>query len=265
MSDNTAKAQATVSDTPRDSKLKKLAALKEKGINPYPHVFKRTHKPQELQDRYAGLAAGTETQDGVSVAGRVMSLRNSGMFIDLHDPSGKIQIFCHKDSMSEAHLELVGLVDIGDIIGVHGTIRRTPRNELSVRATEVQVLTKSIQPLPEKHHGLTDVEARYRQRYVDLIMNDESRLTLRTRSKIVALIREYMNAMGAIEVETQARTQPREWRTGFLEVIGHRGKKNLSGSGRRGHGGNFSRIVIREGEACKAVIRRECCLGAQDA
>jgi lysyl-tRNA synthetase class 2 len=124
------------------------------------------------------------------------------MFIDLHDPSGKIQVFSHKDSSPEEVIKQLDFLDIGDIIGVTGTVRRTPRGELSVRVQEIQLLTKSFLPLPEKYHGLSDVEARYRQRYLDLIMNDGSRDVLRARSKIITSIRTFMNNMGALEVET---------------------------------------------------------------
>ncbi len=188
--------------TPHEAKEQKLQGLIKAGINPYPHVFDRTHQAVELQNKYAALENGAETQDVVRVAGRIMAMRNNGMFIDLMDASGKIQVFCHKDSMDEAALSVLDYFDIGDIIGAEGTIRRTPRGELSVRTTSAVMLTKSLQPLPEKYHGLSDVEQRYRQRYLDLIMNEESRVTLRTRSKIVSFIRNYMDGMGAIEVET---------------------------------------------------------------
>ncbi|MFA7275208.1 MAG: lysine--tRNA ligase [Pseudobdellovibrionaceae bacterium] len=184
------------------SKLKKLTALEESGANAFPHKFVRTHKPGELQERYADLAPSTETEDRVTIAGRIMAMRNNGMFIDLHDPSGKIQAFCHKDSTPAAEMAKLEFMDIGDIIGVTGTIRRTPRGELSVRALELTMLTKSMLPLPEKYHGLSDVEQRYRQRYLDLIMNEESRHVLRTRTHILRAIREFMNNMGALEVET---------------------------------------------------------------
>ncbi len=189
-------------DDPRAAKERKLQAMIADGVNPYPHVFPRDARPGELHEKYARLADGADTTDTVHVAGRVMAMRNSGMFIDLQDPSGKIQIFCHKDTMSTDALKVLEYLDIGDIIGVAGTVRRTPRGELSVRAVTVQVLTKSLAVLPEKYHGLSDIEARYRQRYVDLIMNDDSRRVLRTRSKIIAMIREYMWNMGGIEVET---------------------------------------------------------------
>ncbi len=138
----------------------------------------------------------------VSVAGRVMAERNNGMFIDLMDTSGRMQIFCHKDSMSEDELAKLKFLDIGDIIDATGTMRRTPRGELSVRCTEINILTKSTLPLPDKYHGLTDIEQRYRQRYIDLIMNEESKATLLTRSKILRFLRDYLNDSGAIEVET---------------------------------------------------------------
>lgn len=187
---------------PRAAKERKLQELKDAGINPYPHVFARSAKAHELQEKYAGLANGVETEDVAQVAGRVMAIRNSGMFIDLNDPSGKIQVFCHKESMSEAELENLKYIDLGDIIGAVGTVRRTPRGELSVRASRVQMLNKTLAVLPEKHHGLTDIEQRYRQRYLDLIVNDDSRRVLRLRSQIVAKIREYLTSIGGLEVET---------------------------------------------------------------
>ena len=123
------------------------------------------------------------------VAGRILAIRNSGMFIDLHDASGKIQIFSHKDFLPEAGLALLRLLDIGDVIGVEGRVRRTPRGELTVNAAALTVLAKALRPLPEKYHGLADIELRYRQRYVDLIVNPQSRETLRRRSRVVAAMR----------------------------------------------------------------------------
>ncbi len=194
--------EAPLSTNPREAREQKLVELRKRGIDPYPHNFPRSHQAKELQDKYASLENGVETQDEVAVAGRIMAMRNNGMFLDLTDASGKIQVFCHKDTMSEEELSKLELFDIGDIVGAKGTIRRTPRGELSVRTKEIFMLTKSMLPLPEKYHGLTDVEARYRQRYLDLIMNEESRETLRKRSKIVSCIRRYMEDLGAIEVET---------------------------------------------------------------
>jgi lysyl-tRNA synthetase class 2 len=189
-------------DDPRQAKERKLQAMIAAGINPYPHVFPRDARPGDLQEKYAGLKDGEETTDHVHVAGRIMAMRNSGMFIDLQDPSGKIQIFCHKDTMSADALKVLEYLDIGDIIGAAGTVRRTPRGELSVRAETVQVLTKSLAVLPEKYHGLADIEMRYRQRYVDLIVNDDSRRVLRMRAQIVSQIRAYLINIGGLEVET---------------------------------------------------------------
>lgn len=203
MSDKAAaQNQATAITNPHEAKAHKLALLREAGYDPYPHKFDRSHKAGELQDKYKDLESGVETEDRVAVAGRIMAMRNNGMFLDLNDPTGKIQVFCHKDSMSEDQLQKLNFMDIGDIVGAAGTIRRTPRGELSVRAREIDMLTKSLEVLPEKHHGLTDVEQRYRQRYVDLIMNEESRSKLLMRSKIISTVRKFMESEGAIEVET---------------------------------------------------------------
>ena len=186
----------------RASKLRKKDALESAGLQAYPHAFDRADLAQAVQDTYADLPDGTDTEDSVTVAGRIRAMRNNGMFIDLRDASGKIQIFCHKDRSPAEELEKLAHFDIGDIIGVTGLVRRTPRGELSIAAQELTMLTKSVLPLPEKYHGLSDVEQRYRQRYLDLIMNDESRETLRARSTIISTVRKTMEEMGAIEVET---------------------------------------------------------------
>jgi lysyl-tRNA synthetase class 2 len=189
-------------DPLRAARLAKLEGLRELGIDPYPYAFARTDEASEIDRRYAGLAAGAETGEQVRVAGRIRAIRNSGMFIDLHDPSGKIQIFCHRDHLDPQNLAAVRLLDIGDLIGVEGLVRRTPRGELTVNATAVSVLAKTLRPLPEKYHGLADVELRYRQRYLDLIVNPESRDTLRSRSRIVAALRNHLVTRGYLEVET---------------------------------------------------------------
>jgi lysyl-tRNA synthetase class 2 len=186
----------------RQNRLEKLDKLRSQGINPYPYGFDKSHDNAQLQALYQGLTDGTETTDVVRVAGRVMALRNSGMFLDVADPTGKIQVFCHKENLDEAQQALLKLVDIGDIIGATGIIRRTPRGELSVKTTQLVILSKSVLPLPEKYHGLTDVETRYRQRYLDLIMNPDSADTLRKRSQIIVAIRGFMQAQGFLEVET---------------------------------------------------------------
>jgi len=187
---------------PREARLAKLEAYKAAGKNPYAYNYPKTHNASELHAKYSELPDGEETTDVVAVAGRVMAMRNNGMFLDVKDTSGRIQVFCHKDSMSEDFLSNLNYLDLGDIVGAKGTMRRTPRGELSVRATEVELVTKSLEPLPEKHKGLTDIETRYRQRYLDLIANDESALPLLTRSKIINFLRQYLNKMGAVETET---------------------------------------------------------------
>ena len=184
-------------------RVEKRQALEAMGLNPYPYRFEPTHNAQALQQQYATLEAGTETQDAARVAGRVMALRNSGLFLEVMDTTGKLQVFCHKESLApEAGLDWLKLVDIGDMIGAEGTIRRTPRGELSLRATTLTLLSKNMAPLPEKYHGLTDMEARYRQRYVDLIMNEDSRNTLRLRCTMVSQLRQALLQRGFMEVET---------------------------------------------------------------
>jgi lysyl-tRNA synthetase class 2 len=186
----------------RIARLEKLEALKRLGVNPYPYRFDRDRLAADIERDFAELPAGTETETQVKVSGRIRAIRNSGLFIDLHDSSGKIQVFCHKDFLSPEQIERVRLLDLGDMIGVTGLVRRTPRGELTVNAREVEILAKALLPLPEKYHGLSDVETRYRQRYLDLIMNPESRETLRRRSIIVSTIRGFMTEKGFLEVET---------------------------------------------------------------
>ena len=186
----------------RAARIEKLKALRAMGVDPYPYGFTRTAEARELEARYASLATGAVTEDRVAVAGRVRAIRNSGMFIDLHDTGGKIQIFSHKDHLPPEQLALVKLLDLGDLIGVEGIVRRTPRGELTINSAKVTVLAKALLPLPEKFHGLADIELRYRQRYLDLIMNEESRETLRRRSHIVATLRRVLIGLGFLEVET---------------------------------------------------------------
>ncbi len=186
----------------RAARLQKLEELRRLGCDPYPNSFLRTAEAKALEERYRALPAGTETEDRVAVAGRIRAIRNSGMFIDLHDSSGKIQIFSHKDHLPPTQLTLLRLLDLGDVIGVEGLVRRTPRGELTVNSRRVTVLAKALLPLPEKFHGLADLETRYRQRYLDLAVNEESRITLRRRSQAVAALRRILTERGYLEVET---------------------------------------------------------------
>jgi lysyl-tRNA synthetase class 2 len=197
-----AAVRAEADDPFRRARLDKLETLRDMGIDPYPVSFARADEAAELDRRYAAIPAGSETGDRVTVAGRIRAIRNSGMFIDLHDASGKIQIFSHKDYLRPDDLPLLRLLDIGDLIGVTGLVRRTPRGELTVNAERLTMLAKALRPLPEKYHGLADIELRYRQRYLDLIMNPRSRETLRRRSRIVAAMRAFLIERGYLEVET---------------------------------------------------------------
>lgn len=188
----------------RAERVRKLNALRDAGINPYPYKYERTAKAAQLQEKYKDLANGTETEDIVRVCGKVMNERNTWQFIDLYDDSGKIQVLCDKkaglpEGWNEDQLKLL---DKGDYIGIEGIVRRTPRGELSVKARKVELLAKSLQPLPDSWDGFTDVEARYRHRYVDLIMNPEVRETLRKRSLIVRYMREFLDNHGFYEIET---------------------------------------------------------------
>lgn len=182
----------------------KRQALIDAGVNPYPIASKVTAHAKDLEEKYAGLEAGADTQDVYSLAGRVRAIRGQGklMFVVLEDVSGKIQLFCRVNDMDEKSWELLRQLDMGDIIQAEGPVVRTRRGELSLAPRSIVLLSKSMRPLPEKFHGLTDREIRYRQRYLDMIMNPEVREVFRKRSRIVSLIRSYMEADGYIEVET---------------------------------------------------------------
>lgn len=189
-------------ETLRSTRLQKLNDLADKGINPYPYTFDRTVSAAQLQEKYKELLPEQEDTEVFNVAGRIMAMRNTGMFMDLVDSSGKIQLFLHKENIDEEKIKLLKLLDVGDIIGVYGTVRRTPRGELSVKVKDFKILSKSLLPLPEKWHGLTDVETRYRQRYLDMIMNQDVRDVFLKRSCIIKEIRDYLTKRGFLEVET---------------------------------------------------------------
>lgn len=189
-------------DHVRKTRIQKLTDIADKGTNPFKYSFGKNISAKALQEKYKDLEAGAETDDWYAVAGRITAIRNTGMFMDLQDDSGKIQLFCHKENMGVDKFKELKLLDIGDIIGCTGAVRRTPRGELSLKVKEVVLLTKSLRALPEKFHGLTDVETRYRQRYIDLIMNEKVRNTFRVRSQIITKIREYLTNQGFLEVET---------------------------------------------------------------
>ena len=178
----------------------KLAALRAEGRDPFQETkFDVTHHAQDIKDNFDALE-GSE----VRIAGRLMSKRGMGKvsFCDLQDKSGRIQLYARKDEMDEEEYNRFKKYDIGDIVGVDGEVFRTQRGEMSVRAKTITLLSKSLRPLPEKFHGLTDKEARYRQRYVDLIINPESKRNFEIRSKFVAYLRRYLDSLGFMEVET---------------------------------------------------------------
>ena len=178
----------------------KLKALQDAGMNPFEITrYDVTHHAQEVKDNFDALEGQT-----VSLGGRLMSKRGMGKvsFCDLQDKSGRIQIYARRDEMDEEAYNRFKKYDIGDIVGVRGEVFRTQKGEMSIRAHEITLLSKSLQPLPEKLHGLTDKELRYRQRYVDLIMNPESKRNFEIRSKFVAFLRRYLDNLGFMEVET---------------------------------------------------------------
>ena len=178
----------------------KLKALQDEGRDPFATTkFDVTHHTQDIKDNFDAMEG-----QSVSVAGRLMSKRGMGKvsFCDLQDKTGRIQIYARKDEMDEDNYNRFKKYDIGDIVGVQGEVFRTQRGEMSVRAREITLLSKSLRPLPEKFHGLTDKEIRYRQRYVDLIMNPESKRNFEIRSKFVAFLRRYLDNLGFMEVET---------------------------------------------------------------
>ena len=178
----------------------KLKALQDAGMDPFTITkYDVTHHAQEIKDNFDALEGQT-----VSVGGRLMSKRGMGKvsFCDLQDKSGRIQLYARRDEMDPDEYNRFKKYDIGDIIGVEGTVFRTEKGEMSVRAKHITLLSKSLRPLPEKFHGLTDKEMRYRQRYVDLIMNPESKRNFEIRSKFVAYLRRYLDGLGFMEVET---------------------------------------------------------------
>lgn len=195
-------------DSIRAIRLKKVEELRTKGHEPYAYGWDRTHTASQLQEIYKNLGNGEESSkdvDLVSIAGRIIARRAFGKlaFLTLRDDSGTIQLYCEKEKLLQDQFDqLKTLVDIGDILGASGSIKRTEKGELSVYISSFALLTKSLLPLPDKFHGLTDVDKRYRQRYVDMIANPEVADIFRARAKIVSEIRKTVESFGFIEVET---------------------------------------------------------------
>jgi lysyl-tRNA synthetase, class II len=195
----------------RAARLEKVEQLKKLGLNPYSYKWEVTHQADSLQEKYKTLANGEEIDVKVSVAGRIRARRIMGKlaFFSLQDETGTIQLYLDKKRIQStmadvpnAFNNVIKLTDTGDILGAKGTIKRTEKGELSVYVTDYEILTKSLLPLPDKWHGLTDTEKRYRQRYVDLIVNPDVRQTFRRRAQITASIRRYLEQQDFLEIET---------------------------------------------------------------
>ncbi len=196
--------QASTLNDERATRLAKRAALFEAGQNPYPEHSELEDYVADIETKYADLADGEDTEDVVKIAGRVVAKRGQGkiMFIVVRDVTAEIQLFCRINDMKEAAWNTLKALDLGDILGVTGVVVRTQRGQLSVAPKSATLLAKAVRPLPEKFHGLSDKETRYRQRYVDLIANDDVRETFRKRSQILSTFRRFMESDGYMEVET---------------------------------------------------------------
>ncbi len=191
-------------DDPFAARRAKLDALRAAGVEPYRDRFDVTHRAAELAQHLGSLAAGEESGVVASVAGRLVARRDQGKlaFLVIRDATGDLQLFCRENVLGADAFASVTSLDLGDWVGATGEVVRTRRGELSVSPSSVELLSKSLRPLPEKFHGLTDTETRYRQRYVDLIVNPDVRDVFLARFKIVSAIRRFMESRGFLEVET---------------------------------------------------------------
>jgi lysyl-tRNA synthetase class 2 len=184
-----------------EQRLDSLGRIRARGIDPYPHSYHPSHTVREAITLFE--QQGENSQD-ISLAGRIMSKRSMGKmsFLDIRDSSGKIQLSLRYDLLGRERYELLQDIDIGDIIGAEGKLFRTKAGELTLEVSDLAMLCKSLRPLPEKWHGLADVEKRYRQRYLDLISNEESKNIFTLRSKVITAIRSFLDKQGFMEVET---------------------------------------------------------------
>ncbi|KAL9676689.1 hypothetical protein QQ045_004905 [Rhodiola kirilowii] len=205
---NSSSTSTSDKEAQRAIRLKKVEELRSSGFEPYAYKWDRTHTAAQLQQLYINLANGEESSsesDHVSVSGRIMARRVVGKlaFLSIRDDSGIIQLYCEKERLSvDLFEQLKKHVDLGDILGATGTMKRTERGELSVFVQSFSILTKALLPLPDKFHGLTDIDKRYRQRYVDMIANPEVADVFRKKAKIVSEVRKTVESLGFIEVET---------------------------------------------------------------
>ncbi|MED4136292.1 lysine--tRNA ligase [Priestia megaterium] len=184
----------------------KMSNLRDQGIDPFGQRFERTHISQQLISEYDELTKEQleENEVPVSLAGRIMTKRGKGKagFAHVQDLTGQIQLYVRKDAIGEEQYEIFSSVDIGDLVGVEGVLFKTKVGELSIKVKDFTLLTKALRPLPDKYHGLKDIEQRYRQRYLDLITNPESKQTFISRSRIIQSMRRYLDNHGYLEVET---------------------------------------------------------------
>jgi lysyl-tRNA synthetase class 2 len=185
-------------------RLTKLDELRTAGTDPYPYRFDRSHTLGEVRERFGALEAGTETDTRVAIAGRMMLKREQGklIFATVRDRTDDIQLFISKAVVGDDEFARIGDLDLGDWVGVEGVVMTTRKGELSVRVDRLQLLSKAVRPLPDKWKGLTDTDTRYRQRYTDLIVNEEARRTFQVRHAVIASFRRTLNGHGFIEVET---------------------------------------------------------------
>ena len=182
-------------------RLDKMHKIEEKGLKPFGYRYEFTHRSGDVKENFDALA---EAETEVKLAGRVMAIRGHGKtcFMDMQDKDGRIQVYVRKDVLGEENYALIKMMDIGDTVGVTGTVFRTHMGEVSIKAAALEMLSKSLRPLPEKWHGLKDLETRYRQRYVDLIVNPDVRDTFVKRSQIIRSVRDVLDSHGFLEVET---------------------------------------------------------------
>ncbi len=186
-----------------NERIRKLERIKDFNVDPYPYTFNQKEHAKEILQEYSKLEKEEKTKDSVSIAGRLMSIRSMGKaaFAHLQDQTGKIQIYLREDEIGEKNYEIVKLLDLGDIVGVEGTVFKTKTGEISVRVKKLELLSKSLRPLPEKFHGLKDIEIRYRQRYTDLVANPEVKEVFEKRAEIIKAVREFLDKKGFIEVD----------------------------------------------------------------
>ncbi len=188
----------------RQRRIAAIESMRESGVNPYPYRFDRTHQLGEIRASHGALEPGTETTDEVTVAGRIMLKRDQGklIFCTLRDRSDDIQLFVSKSVVGDDVFDAINAFNLGDWVGVTGTVMTTRKGELSVKVSSAQLLAKAVRPLPDKWHGITDVDTRYRQRYADLIINEEARRTFEVRHATISSFRRTLAGQGFIEVET---------------------------------------------------------------